>query len=121
MHVVCSPRRRDSPRLCLAVDRGKVGSFGSGRTAGYAIGEGRTSPWPEAIAGIRERAESQAGPPRGKKHGLARDGRPTSSARGHGTGDEVVQHLEVCALAPPHKTKVCRPVPARGRPYPVVV
>jgi len=31
------------------------GSFGSGRTAGYAIGEGRTSPWLEAIAGIRER------------------------------------------------------------------
>ena len=29
------------------------GSFGSGRTAGYAIGEGRTSPWLEAIAGIR--------------------------------------------------------------------
>ena len=31
------------------------GSFGSGRTAGYAIGEGRTSPWLEAIAGIRQR------------------------------------------------------------------
>ena len=31
------------------------GSFGSGGTAGYAIGEGRTSPWLEAIAGIRER------------------------------------------------------------------
>jgi len=32
------------------------GSFGSGRTAGYAyaIGEGRTSPWLEAIAGIRD-------------------------------------------------------------------
>ena len=30
------------------------GSFGSGRTAGYAIGEDRTSPWLEAIAGIRE-------------------------------------------------------------------
>ena len=29
------------------------GSFGSGRTAGYAIGEDRTSPWLEAIAGIR--------------------------------------------------------------------
>ena len=29
------------------------GSFGSDRTAGYAIGEGRTSPWLEAIAGIR--------------------------------------------------------------------
>ena len=33
--------------------RGGSGSFGSGRTAGYAIGEGRTSPWLEAIAGIR--------------------------------------------------------------------
>ena len=32
------------------------GSFGSDRTAGYAIGEGRTSPWLEAIAGIRERS-----------------------------------------------------------------
>ena len=32
------------------------GSFGSGRTAGYAIGEDRTSPWLEAIAGIRERS-----------------------------------------------------------------
>eukprot|EP00964_Phaeocystis_antarctica_P010121 scaffold5543_cov39-Phaeocystis_antarctica.AAC.2 len=31
------------------------GSFGSDRTAGYAIGEDRTSPWLEAIAGIRER------------------------------------------------------------------
>ena len=29
------------------------GSFGSGRTAGYASGEDRTSPWLEAIAGIR--------------------------------------------------------------------
>ena len=29
------------------------GSFGSRRTAGYAIGEDRTSPWLEAIAGIR--------------------------------------------------------------------
>ena len=35
--------------------RGGSGSFGSGRTAGYAIGEGRTSPWLEAIAGIRQR------------------------------------------------------------------
>ena len=35
--------------------RRSSGSFGSGRTAGYAIGEGRTSPWLEAIAGIRER------------------------------------------------------------------
>jgi len=38
--------------------RGGSGSFGSGRTAGYAIGEGyeegRTSPWLEAIAGIRQ-------------------------------------------------------------------
>ena len=33
--------------------RGGSGSFGSGRTAGYAIGEDRTSPWLEAIAGIR--------------------------------------------------------------------
>jgi hypothetical protein len=33
--------------------RGGSGSLGSGRTAGYAIGEGRTSPWLEAIAGIR--------------------------------------------------------------------
>ena len=33
--------------------RGGSGSFGSGRTAGYAIGEERTSPWLEAIAGIR--------------------------------------------------------------------
>ena len=32
------------------------GSFGSGRTAGYAIGEERTSPWLEAIAGIRQRS-----------------------------------------------------------------
>jgi len=32
------------------------GSFGSDRTAGYAIGEDRTSPWLEAIAGIRERS-----------------------------------------------------------------
>jgi len=30
------------------------GSFGSGRTAGYAMGEERTSPWLEAIAGIRQ-------------------------------------------------------------------
>ena len=29
------------------------GSFGSDRTAGHAIGEGRTSPWLEAITGIR--------------------------------------------------------------------
>ena len=37
------------------------GSFGSGRTAGYAIGEGRTSPWLEAIAGIRERPYPRLG------------------------------------------------------------
>jgi hypothetical protein len=36
--------------------RGGSGSFGSGRTAGYAIGEDRTSPWLEAIAGIRQRS-----------------------------------------------------------------
>ena len=36
--------------------RGGSGSFGSGRTAGYAIGEGRTSPWLEAIAEIRQRS-----------------------------------------------------------------
>ena len=36
--------------------RRSSGSFGSGRTAGYAIGEDRTSPWLEAIAGIRERS-----------------------------------------------------------------
>ena len=35
--------------------RRSSGSFGSDRTAGYAIGEGRASPWLEAIAGIRER------------------------------------------------------------------
>ena len=37
------------------------GSFGSDRTAGYAIGEGRTSPWLEAIAGIRERPYPRLG------------------------------------------------------------
>ena len=37
------------------------GSFGSGRTAGYAIGEERTSPWLEAIAGIRERSYPRLG------------------------------------------------------------
>ena len=37
------------------------GSFGSGRTAGYAIGEGRTSPWLEAIAGIRQRSYPRLG------------------------------------------------------------
>eukprot|EP00964_Phaeocystis_antarctica_P078587 scaffold48885_cov56-Phaeocystis_antarctica.AAC.2 len=36
--------------------RRSSGSFGSDRTAGYAIGEERTSPWLEAIAGIRERS-----------------------------------------------------------------
>ena len=36
--------------------RTSSGSFGSGRTAGYAIGEDRTSPWLEAIAGIRQRS-----------------------------------------------------------------
>jgi hypothetical protein len=41
--------------------RGGSGSFGSGRTAGYAIGEGRTSPWLEAIAGIRERPYPRLG------------------------------------------------------------
>ena len=42
--------------------RGGSGSFGSGRTAGYAIGEGRTSPWLEAIAGRDPPATvSQAG------------------------------------------------------------
>jgi len=41
------------------------GSFGSGRThrslAGYAIGEDRTSPWLEAIAGIRQRPYPRLG------------------------------------------------------------
>jgi hypothetical protein len=37
------------------------GSFGSGRTAGCAIGEGRTSPWLEAIAGIRQRPYPRLG------------------------------------------------------------
>ena len=40
----------------LGVDTGRKGtsgSLGSGRSAGYAIGEGRTSPWLRAIAGIR--------------------------------------------------------------------
>ena len=37
------------------------GSFGSDRTAGYAIGEERTSPWLEAIAGIRERSYPRLG------------------------------------------------------------
>jgi hypothetical protein len=41
--------------------RASSGSFGSGRTAGYAIGEGRTSPWLEAIAGIRERPYPRLG------------------------------------------------------------
>ena len=41
--------------------RGGSGSFGSGRTAGYAIGEGRTSPWLEAIAGIRQRPYPRLG------------------------------------------------------------
>ena len=33
--------------------KGTSGSLGSGRSAGYAIGEGRTSPRLRAIAGIR--------------------------------------------------------------------
>ena len=41
--------------------RASSGSFGSGRTAGYAIGEGRISPWLEAIAGIRERPYPRLG------------------------------------------------------------
>ena len=41
--------------------RASSGSFGSGRTAGYAIGGGRTSPWLEAIAGIRERPYPRLG------------------------------------------------------------
>ena len=41
--------------------RGGSGSLGSGRTAGYAIGEGRTSPWLEAIAGIRQRPYPRLG------------------------------------------------------------
>eukprot|EP00964_Phaeocystis_antarctica_P034460 scaffold19600_cov109-Phaeocystis_antarctica.AAC.1 len=41
--------------------RRSSGRFGSGRTAGYAIGEGRTSPWLEAIAGIRERPYPRPG------------------------------------------------------------
>ena len=43
---------RGRARACLAVEVAGV-LVGSGRTAGYAIGEGRTSPWLEAIAGIR--------------------------------------------------------------------
>ena len=44
--------------------RGGSGSFGSGRTAGYAIGEGRTSPWLEAgvVYGIPTRGEPTALP-----------------------------------------------------------
>ena len=34
--------------------RGGSGSFDSGRTAGYAIGEERTSTWLESIAGIHQ-------------------------------------------------------------------
>jgi hypothetical protein len=41
--------------------RGGSGSFGSGRTAGCAIGEDRTSPWLEAIAGIRQRPYPRLG------------------------------------------------------------
>ena len=41
--------------------RGGSGSFGSGRTAGYAIGEERTSPWLGAIAGIRQRSYPRLG------------------------------------------------------------
>eukprot|EP00964_Phaeocystis_antarctica_P126826 scaffold90498_cov61-Phaeocystis_antarctica.AAC.1 len=41
--------------------RRSSGSFGSDRTAGYAIGEGRTSPWLEAITGIRERPYPRLG------------------------------------------------------------
>ena len=50
-----------------------------------------------------------------REHGLARHGRPTSSARGHGTGDEVVQQGEVCAL------EECAAHPVRGVGHPVVV
>ena len=41
--------------------RNRSGSLGSGRTAGYAIGEDRTSPWLEAIAGIREQPYPRLG------------------------------------------------------------
>ena len=44
---------RVSEIFWLAVDRGSGSCFGSGRTAGYAIGEERTSPWLEAITGTR--------------------------------------------------------------------
>ena len=51
-----SRRRGGSPRLWPYKQASTAGVLAAaGGTAGYAIGEGRTSPWLEAIAGIRER------------------------------------------------------------------
>ena len=52
-----SPRRGGSVRVSLS-GRRSSGSFGSDRTAGYAIGEERTSPWLEAITGVPRVAAS---------------------------------------------------------------
>ena len=41
--------------------RGGSGSFDSGRTAGYAIGEERTSTWLESIAGIHQQSYPRLG------------------------------------------------------------
>ena len=56
-HVLTRTKRQGPP---VSGRRGS-GSFGSGRTAGYGIGEGRTSPWLEAIAGIRRRSYPRLG------------------------------------------------------------
>jgi hypothetical protein len=58
-HVLTRTKRQGPP---VSGRRGS-GSFGSGRTAGYGIGEGRTSPWLEAIAGIRRRSYPRLGSP----------------------------------------------------------
>eukprot|EP00964_Phaeocystis_antarctica_P116009 scaffold79988_cov63-Phaeocystis_antarctica.AAC.3 len=57
----CSGRTRSCRRGGRVSGRRSKGSFGSDRTAGYAIGEERTSPWLEAITGIREQSYPRLG------------------------------------------------------------
>ena len=104
-----SPRRGGSPRLWPAVE--VAGRFWHrGRTAGYAIGEGRTSPWLKANAGIRERPYPRLGSkpvsaPRTRSvrgmvrssarifTGGARDSSPLPSARKCGQGKPLLSQM----------------------------